>query len=180
MTGDARHMAYRVWTALIAAAACLMFLSGCPQLRERISSVGGMSSRPIPNRDESDKAFRAVNRERIRVGLLPLARRADLDEVAYQHARDLAEMDRLSHISSDGRQLEHRLVGLDWVWAGENLARNKGFDNPTIEAVRGWIESPRHRDNMFRPDFSQTGVAALFDPSDGFTYLVQVFIIPSA
>lgn len=138
-----------------------------------------MPSRPIPNRAESDNAFRAVNRERIRHGLLPLARRADLDEIAYLHARDLAAMDRLSHISSDGRQLEHRLGSLDWVWAGENLARNKGFDNPTLEAVRGWLESPRHRDNMFRPDFSQTGVAALFDPSDGFTYFVQVFVIPS-
>ncbi|MDR1611918.1 MAG: CAP domain-containing protein [Planctomycetota bacterium] len=158
---------------------CLAFLAGCVQWSERASAARGAPARPIPNRAEADDAFRAVNRERIRRGLLPLVRRPDLDAVAQLHARDLAAMDRLSHISSDGRQLERRLSGLDWVWAGENLARNKGFDHPAAEAVRGWLESPRHRENMFRPDFSQAGVAALYDPADGFTYLVQVFIIPA-
>jgi uncharacterized protein YkwD len=108
-----------------------------------------------------------------------LRRRADLDAVAYAHARDLVRMNRLSHTSSDGSQLEHRLARLDWEWAGENLARNKGFESPAGEAVRGWIASPRHFENMFRPDYSQSGMASLYDPDSGFVYFVQVFIIPA-
>ena len=111
-------------------------------------------------------------------GMQPLTRRPDLDTVAYAHARDLIRMNELNHVSSDGRKLENRLDRLDWEWAGENLARNKGYEYPAREAVKGWIASPKHFENMFRPDFSETGVAALYDPDSGFTYFVQVFIIP--
>lgn len=166
--------------ALSSLAACALALGGClSPPNGKVGQVKGISTKPIRNRDEAASAFSHVNQERMERGLLPLTRRADLDEVAYAHARDLAAMRKLSHVSSDGRQLENRLDKLDWIWAGENLARNKGFESPSREAIEGWIDSPRHRDNMFRPDFTQTGLAALYDPSDGFTYLVQVFIIPS-
>ncbi len=144
----------------------------------RDSSVKGVAVKPIQNNREAAEAYLLVNEERLRKGMQPLARRGDLDAVAYAHARDLARMNRLSHTSSDGRQLENRLARLDWEWAGENLARNKGFDLPAAEAVKGWIASPKHYENMFRPDYSQTGMAALYDPDTGFTYFVQVFIIP--
>ena len=164
----------------LAAACLLLLLPGCELGDEggRDSSVKGVSVKPVPSDRAAHEAFRLVNDERGRRGMQALARRADLDAVAYAHARDLMRMNRLSHTSSDGRQLENRLAKLDWEWAGENLARNKGFDSPAREAVKGWINSPKHFENMFRPDFSQTGMAALYDPESGFTYFVQVFINP--
>lgn len=144
----------------------------------RTSAVAAASAKPLKNRKEAQIAFDMVNDERARRGLPVLARRADIDEVAYAHARDLMRMNRLSHVSSDGRQLEHRLERLEWEWAGENLARNKGFESPAAEAVKGWIASPQHFENMFRADFTESGMAALYDPESGFTYLVQVFINP--
>lgn len=131
------------------------------------------------DRDSAADAFAMVNDERARRGMQTLRRLADLDAVAYDHAVDLIRMNRLSHTSSDGRQLEHRLARLDWEWAGENLARNKGFESPAAEAVKGWIGSPRHYENMFRPDYSHSGMASLHDPESGFVYFVQVFIIPA-
>lgn len=162
--------------ALCAAAA----LSGCGTAREegRSSSVKGASFKPIRDENSARSAYRLVNDERARRGMQTLTRNQDLDAVAYAHARDLLRMNKLSHTSSDGRQLENRLARLDWEWAGENLARNKGYEFPAQEAVQGWIASPRHYENMFRSDFSQCGVAALYDPDSGFTYFVQVFIIP--
>lgn len=167
---------------VLTAAACM---TGCAGLfaddsgGARSSSVRGVSVRGERSDRDAAEAFRLVNDERARRGMQTLRRRADLDAVAYSHARDLLRMNRLDHTSSDGRQLEHRLARLNWEWAGENLARNKGFSSPAAEAVKGWIASPRHYENMFRPDYSQAGMAALYDPDSGFTYFVQIFIIPA-
>lgn len=167
---------------LITALALVFCLAGCgldeevPPRQE--SSVKGISKKPVASPKDAQEAFKLVNEERSRRGLQKLTRRSDLDLVASAHARDLMRMNKLSHVSSDGRQLENRLAKLDWEWAGENLARNKGFDSPAQEAVKGWIASPNHYENMFRADFSQTGMAALYDSGSGFTYFVQIFIIP--
>ena len=168
----------------IVAAACLFLVPGCEPQRPRqeaigrSSSVKGVVAKPVMDESAANDAYHLVNEARVGRGMPALTRRPELDAVAHAHARDLLRMNRLSHVSSDGRLLENRLARLDWVWAGENLARNKGFEAPSREAVRGWIASPKHHDNMFRPDFTQCGMAALYDPESGFTYFVQVFIIP--
>lgn len=163
----------------VLAAACL-FLAGCAQSDVQSASASAYRGRgPVVAEGAAHDAFRLVNEERVRRGLLPLERRARIDAVALEHCRDLLAMNRLSHVSSDGRKLENRLGSVNWVRAGENLARNKGFESPPDEAVRGWIASPRHYENMFRSDFSQTGMAALYDPESGFTYIVQVFVVPA-
>ncbi len=171
------------------AMACLLALAGCLDdgaargasraQAGRDSAVKGVSARAVPSARAAREAFGLVNAERARRGMRTLARRADLDAVAAAHGRDLMRMNRLSHTSADGRQLENRLERLDWEWAGENLARNKGYDSPAREAVKGWINSPKHYENMFRPDFTETGMAALYDAESGFTYFVQVFITPA-
>ena len=179
------------WPACLGLAACLLLLPGCPPYadvaasswsRSETGDVSGGRSREIrrlpPDEREAGRVFAAVNLERMRHGLTMLTRSRDLDAVAYRHALDLVAMGRLSHSSSDGRQLEHRLAHLNWVWASENLARNKGFENPTAEAVSGWLMSPRHRVNMLRPDVSQTGIAVVRDPNSRFTYIAQMFMIP--
>ncbi|MDR1519643.1 MAG: CAP domain-containing protein [Planctomycetota bacterium] len=174
-----RRIGWRGRPVLLAAA--LFALSGCfAPNGDRASHVKGVSARPIRNDEGAREAFLLVNEERRLRGLAGFVRRTDLDAAAARHARDQLRLGRLSHIGSDGGRLENRLANLDWVWAGENLARNKGFDSPPREAVRGWIASPKHYENMFRPDFTHTGMASIWDPASGFTYFVQIFIIPTA
>ena len=171
----------RALTAILIAGMAL-FAPGCyfsSGDSERDSSVQGIAVKPVQKNRDAAEAFRLVNEERAKRGMQTLNRRGDLDAAAYAHARDLIRMNQLSHVSSDGSQLENRLADLDWEWAGENLARNKGFDSPAREAVTGWIASPKHYENMFRADYSQAGMAALYDPDTGFTYFVQIFIIPA-
>lgn len=190
MQNRSRHLSFFRIAAFLAIG-CLAALPGCvpedadgavasepERPKTRTASVRGASVKPLKNSKEAQIAFRMVNAERAGRGMPPLKHRGDLDDVAYAHARDLLRMNKLSHISSDGRKLENRLANLDWEWAGENLARNKGFDSPAAEAVKGWIASPQHFENMFRADFTEGGMAALYDPESGFTYLVQIFITP--
>lgn len=180
MPMQTRRMAAVFCAGLLVASAA--FLGGCDEGRigdGRSSSVKGVATRPVRDDEAARKAFELVNEERKKRGMAPLVRRTELDAAAYAHARDLLNMNRLSHVSSDGRHLENRLERLNWIWAGENLARNKGFPSPPAEAVRGWVASPKHYENMFRPDFRQTGMAAIRDPASGFIYFVQVFTTPA-
>ena len=180
-TPPGNRVSRNLLTGAVLCAATLIFVSGCTGVNGgpgSASSVKGVAVKPIRSETEARKAFYLVNEERIKRGMVPLTRDPDLDAVAMDHARDLMRMNRLSHTSSDGKMLENRLKHLEWDWAGENLARNKGFESASAEAVRGWIASPKHYEIMFRPDFSQTGMAAILDPDTGFTYFVQVFIIP--
>ena len=124
------------------------------------------------------RVFDAVNRERLARGHPPLVLRADLTEVARRHNRDMVRRGELSHADSDGRRLEERLGRRGWVSAGENLARNKKFDDPVSEAVRGWINSPAHAANLFNPEFRETGIAVQANPKDGWLYFTQVFVTP--
>ncbi len=170
---------------LIIACFCLFFPSGCfpdsqgnePQ-SPRSAVKPAISVRARVDEREAARAFDAVNAQRLAADLTPLVRRRELDDAAYQHALDLVRMGQLSHVSSNGALLEQRLGHLRWIWAGENLARNAGFDDPVAEAVRGWLNSPLHRANMLRPDFSLSGMAAVREPVYGFIYFVQVFIVP--
>jgi uncharacterized protein YkwD len=174
-------MAKRGTRAAAILAMAFFLLAGCSERTgSRTSSVKGVSARLLRDDMAAAEAHLLVNEERRVRGLRDLVRRPDLDAVAARHVRDQLRMGRLSHIGSDGSRLENRLSNLNWIWAGENLARNKGYDFPTKEAVRGWINSPRHRDNMFRPDFTHTGVASIRDADTGFTYFVQIFVIPTA
>lgn len=182
MKRAATHIFF-VALALSAAVAGATCASGCFQdgglTGDRDSAVKGAAKKAVPSPRDAQEAYRLVNEERAKRGMRKLLRKQELDQVAIAHARDLMGMNQLSHISSDGSKLENRLAKLDWEWAGENLARNKGFDSPAKEAVKGWIASPKHFENMFRADFTQTGMAALYDPDTGFTYFVQIFIIPA-
>lgn len=57
----------------------------------------------------------------------------------------------------------HDACGRPWfvdlprrAWLGENIA--SGYTSP-IAVVQGWIESPKHRRNIMRPQFRRVGFA---------------------
>jgi|GEM_PF-3207029 Uncharacterized protein with SCP/PR1 domains len=149
-----------------------------PQQAQNIA--GRRASRLQVDLAESRRAFTLVNQERLKIGLPPLMRRADLDEAARLHALDQVRMNKLSHFGTNGSQITNRLAHIPWINAGENLARNKGFNDPSGEAIRGWLASPSHRSIMLSTDFSYCGMAVVRDPETDFIYFVQVFINPGS
>jgi uncharacterized protein YkwD len=118
-----------------------------------------------------------VNAEREAAGLPPLARSATLALAARHHAREMAEEDYFSHSSPRAETATVRLrvarAGGTVVTVGENLALLRASPEVAARAVRGWMESEGHRENLLRPTWTHVGhgVAERGDR----LYLVQVF-----
>jgi uncharacterized protein YkwD len=125
------------------------------------------------------RTFDAINGERKKAGLPPLEFSERLRQIARCHTGDMVERGVLDHQDKDGRMIENRLgKRLDWIEVGENIARNKGYEDAVAEAVRGWMESPAHRKNILSEKFEETGIGAEVSEQDGYTYFTQVFLLP--
>lgn len=108
----------------------------------------------------------ATNRQRMRRGLQPIAWEGDLTRIARDYSRQLVGRHRLEHRDASGKgpsdrvaQQHRRLVGL----VGENLAAFSGDwpEDPVDladELVEGWMQSPGHRRNLLRQDYTHLGV----------------------
>lgn len=83
-----------------------------------------------------------------------------LTQAAYLKAQDMFERQYWAHDAPDGTQPWKWLgdVGYNYAEAGENLA--KGFNtNDTI--VTAWLNSPEHRANVLKEDYTQVGFASV-------------------
>lgn len=89
---------------------------------------------------------------------LPAASAA-LDDVAAAHARDMHDHGFFAHVSPTSGDLTARLAarGVAVRRALENLARGRDLD----EALRHWLASPAHRQNLLDPEVDAFGVAAV-------------------
>lgn len=119
----------------------------------------------------------AVNDARSEHQRRPVVRDAELDLAAQRHAEDMLGRAYYDHRSPEGWTVMHRVreAGYDRPGAvGENIA--KGIYDPR-EAVRRWLNSPGHRDNILRKSATRMGVGVAFGDNDnGFEVLwVQVF-----
>jgi uncharacterized protein YkwD len=97
----------------------------------------------------------------------PLTFNARLTVSARGHARDMAEHNKLSHEGSDGSDPKTRIKRTNYHYQeiGENVADGQ---ETVGEAMRSWIESPPHRENILG-DFSEMGGAVAKGP-DGRNY----------
>ncbi|MBJ7469803.1 MAG: CAP domain-containing protein [Solirubrobacteraceae bacterium] len=101
-----------------------------------------------------------ANRVRVNAGLRVLAWNPSLAAAALDHARDLVASRRFSHTGSDGSDVMARVRrhSSEWQLLGENLA--SGQEVPG-EAITGWLNSPGHRENLLRPEFTYHGTAVI-------------------
>ena len=61
--------------------------------------------------------------------------------------------------------------------AVENVAVNRGYNNPAEAAVEGWSKSPEHRMNMLG-NFSLTGIGVA-QGQEGSYFFTQILIEPA-
>jgi uncharacterized protein YkwD len=118
-----------------------------------------------------------VNNERIAAGLAPLQVDAGLVAVARERSLDMASQGYFSHTSPNGTTAFSLLdaYGIPYTWAGENLARNNYPDDQSVAiAMRDWMASQGHRDNMLNVHYTFIGVGAVID-SSGIKYFTVVF-----
>lgn len=120
------------------------------------------------------EALKYVNAERAQAGLKPLRFSRTLDKAAQGHACDNASRHEISHVSSDGSKLQHRLkrVGYRYRSAAENTGR--GFRSGA-SAVSWWMQSPKHRSNILMRGIEEVGLGiALSDAPDNKLHWILV------
>ncbi|WP_416966555.1 CAP domain-containing protein [Streptomyces sp. 4F14] len=114
-----------------------------------------------------------TNRERIRAGLRPLAPDGPLARAARAYCVDMAARAFYSHTSPEGTQPWDRAAaaGSAKRSIGENIACGQ---RSAAEVVEGWMNSPGHRANILKADFTHLGVGFAGGGPSG-TYWTQLF-----
>lgn len=126
----------------------------------------------LPVRESSDievnsraevEILHLVNDERRTNGLGTLRLNIAVRAVAREHSEDMYRRGFFCHTDPDGKDPFDRLkaAGIDYEYAGENLALA-----PTVAlAHRSLMNSPRHRDNILKAEFTDLGVGVYLGPS---------------
>ncbi|MCP4699637.1 MAG: transglycosylase SLT domain-containing protein [Gammaproteobacteria bacterium] len=126
----------------------------------------------------SDKLLELSNAERIKADLPALCISAQLTQAAQAHAQEMAQQNYFSHTGLNGSDVGSRAQAEGYVYRviGENISA--GRDN-SAETIAAWMDSPRHRDNMLNPEFTEAGFGyAGNSASDYQDYWVQVLGSP--
>ncbi|MCY7376953.1 MAG: CAP domain-containing protein [Pyrinomonadaceae bacterium] len=125
------------------------------------------------------QAFDLINKERIQLGLAGLEWSDDIAEIARTHSENMANYGFFSHTDLNGLMVNDRADALGitkWRAIGENIAYNRGYQNPAISAVEKWMQSPAHRENLLNNRWRESAVGiAVTD--DGTYYFTEVFIL---
>ena len=128
--------------------------------------------------DAETAVVRHVNAVRAEHMRPPLRVDPDLTRIAREYSCALLGRGALSHTGADGTTVSDRIraSGKSFSAVGENLASSTGTREPVAAAIRGWMASAGHRENILRPDFTDTGAGVC---RDGTTYyFTQVFLRP--
>lgn len=118
----------------------------------------------------------AVNQERAAQGLSQLTWHNGAAQTAYDHSADMDDRNFFDHTNPDGQSVGDRLTadGIGYTAAGENIAM--GYQT-VASVMEGWMNSPGHRANILRENFTHLGVGVHLD--DGGPWWTQVFLVPT-
>ena len=124
------------------------------------------------------RAFEKTNQIRVEKGLIRLAWDGELCRMARAHSEDMARQGYFSHETLEGLQLKDRAraTGIQHFRViGENIAYNKGYQDPGGFAVERWMISPGHRANILYIGFQASAIGS-YVSTDGSVYVTQIFI----
>jgi uncharacterized protein YkwD len=120
-----------------------------------------------------------LNETRAANGMSPLVWNDEVAELARVHSQNMAENKFFSHrdmegMTVDGRAESYGVTG--WRGIGENIATMQGQSDPAGAAIRTWMQSPGHRQNILGGMWNQSAVGVAV-AKDGTYYFTQVFIL---
>ncbi|MHB1376669.1 MAG: CAP domain-containing protein [Candidatus Humimicrobiaceae bacterium] len=112
--------------------------------------------------DYENQVAALINNFREANGLNALAADESLTNVAMTRSRDLLDRNYFSHYTPEGTNVFNlmRDMGIEFRYAGENLAQSAPASVGTPEGfLNAWVNSPSHRDNILRSQYTKIGVA---------------------
>lgn len=114
-----------------------------------------------------------VNEERCKAGVAPLRFSAELQSAAAIRAEELTR--KYSHTRPDGTKFSTVLPDGKYT-LGENIAYGSSTAAKVVEL---WMNSPGHRANILRSDYTELGVGYMYNENSGQRhYWVQLFRRP--
>ncbi|OGK28467.1 hypothetical protein A3C28_04100, partial [Candidatus Roizmanbacteria bacterium RIFCSPHIGHO2_02_FULL_39_9] len=123
-----------------------------------------------------EKLLELTNEVRIKNDAQRLNYNQQLELAAQKKAADMFAKNYWSHYSPEGKTPWDFILGAgyNYEFAGENLAKNFLFSQGVIDA---WMNSPTHKENIVRRDYSQVGFAVVNGILNGeeTTLVVQMF-----
>ena len=149
------------------------------------TSEGNQPILPLP--DPTARARRSLiedvvtltNAARAREGLSPLQPNESLMQSAQEYAVVLAPGDCFAHDCPPTPSQKERIAQAGyggWKRIGENIAAG---DRTAEFIVSGWMDSPGHRANILKPEFTEIGVGVANGDGKYRVYWVQMFATPS-
>lgn len=149
----------------------LTFLTVKPQTQEKIN-LGFKNNNFQFDESLESNMINSVNKERIKLGLLPLVTDISLREIGRIHSADMFSNGYFAHNSADGKDVGDRAkdINYDFQVIGENLAYA-----PVLElAHQGLMNSPGHRANILGEDYQKIGIGIAKSEEYGLM-ITQVF-----
>ncbi|MCZ1012481.1 CAP domain-containing protein [Streptomyces lydicus] len=105
----------------------------------------------------AQKIVELVNAQRAQHGCGPLTVDSHLQAAAQAHSDDMAARNYYEHNTPEGVDPGTRMTKAGFAWSSwaENI-----FKSPKdpATAMKGWMESPGHRDNILNCSYKSTGV----------------------
>ena len=123
--------------------------------------------------DVARQVLALVNEERRKVGVAPLTLSAELQSAAAIRAEEITQ--KFSHTRPDGRHC-NTVIPNGRYTMGENIAAG---NNTAAKVVQQWMNSPGHRANILRSEYTELGVGYVCkENSEYMHYWVQIFRRP--
>jgi len=120
--------------------------------------------------------YNYVNEHRQRIGSKKLIWHSFIADIAREHSQNMADgIIAPSHEGFDQRVAEIKTYIVQTNGAAENLAWNKGYDDPAKAAFDWWMTSSGHKASLEDNFYDLTGVGAARS-ADGTYYITQIFI----
>ncbi|HVL53340.1 MAG TPA: CAP domain-containing protein [Vitreimonas sp.] len=149
-----RHLASLTFAAVIALGAAGV---GVPSAAAADLSIG----------EAEMEMVRLLNRERAKLGLLPVRVDSRLMAIARERSTDMATKHYFSHTQPDGRNVFDLVIAANIKWYGlaEIIAANNASTLADSAAVarNGWMLSPGHRSVVVSNSYNYVGVGLAID-----------------
>ena len=143
------------------------------------STVTSQRLKGVPDLDSvEDSVASMINAERASQGLPPLVVTSELARLARSYSKAMVDHHFFDHRDPDGNMVRARVERLgieNWTELGENIARNRGLQDPAQVAVREWMKSEGHRENILDARFKETGIGVWVAP-DKTVYFTEIFL----
>lgn len=122
------------------------------------------------------RLYDITNQKRSENNLPTLQYNERLSVAAQKKAQDMFDKGYWAHFAPDGVTPWSFIIssGYQYEFAGENLAKNFLFSQDVVEA---WMDSPSHKENLLRADYTDVGYAVVNGVLKGeeTTLVVQMF-----